>query len=105
MLRHARQQGSNSAPFSLYSGMEEEVFWPEACPSCGSIDGVMKIVFGLQSDADETLHDQGKAVLVGCVYNVVDDPHWYCRSCEHGWQEIRDPRYIELKEIGWIKSP
>lgn len=85
--------------------MEEEEFWPKACPSCGSIDGVMKVIFGMWDDDDDRLLDQGKAFLVGCVYDLVSGPHWYCRSCEHGWQEQGDPRYIELREIGWIKSP
>ena len=86
--------------------MEEEEFWPKACPSCGSLDGVIKIVFGISSDdTDDVLAAQGKAILVGCVYNVVDDPHWYCRSCDHGWQDREDPRHIELRRVGWITEP
>jgi hypothetical protein len=84
---------------------EEKQFWPEACPACGSIDGVMKVIFGMGDDDDDRLVDQGKAFLVGCVYDCITGPHWHCRSCEHGWQDERDPRHIELREIGWIPEP
>ncbi|MGH7769929.1 MAG: hypothetical protein ACREQP_20970, partial [Candidatus Binatia bacterium] len=54
------------------------------CPQCGS-EKVVRILYGLPTEAARDLSNKGKVALGGCL---VDDrnPRWHCSDCDHDWR-------------------
>jgi hypothetical protein len=52
----------------------------EPCPTCGSTDKVIPIVYGRPTSETWQLAKAGRVALGGCVVTG-EDPAWRCRSC------------------------
>jgi hypothetical protein len=57
---------------------------PRSCPSCGG-GPVVPIIFGFPTEETRAAAKHGHYVLGGCCWSM-DDPHWHCRMCGHGWR-------------------
>lgn len=59
------------------------------CPSCGSADRVLPIIYGLPAPDAEEQAARGEVKLGGCIV-LPDFPAWYCRACELNFGRLAD---------------
>jgi hypothetical protein len=53
------------------------------CPECQT-DDTVPIVYGMPSPEVFEAAERGELAIGGCAVEP-DNPHWFCRACEHRW--------------------
>jgi hypothetical protein len=58
--------------------------WGNACPSCGSAEDTVPIVYGFPTEETMERAKRGRVVLGGCMVSS-ESPQWHCRRCGTKW--------------------
>jgi hypothetical protein len=58
--------------------------WGNTCPSCGSTEDMLPIVYGFPTHETMERAKQGRVILGGCVVSP-DSPKWHCQRCGTEW--------------------